>query len=308
MLCIAEYIAVETPKITTPKTNRSRVVASADRITPTKRKVNINLKQKVLLSGEGSDELFFGYDPFDAAHPASWIDRFVPPPFVRIARLASSKMPPSDKNMSLDFKLKRFLQGFDVASPARIACWMAPMTPVQISDLYGRTINEEEIYSEAYEIWEQSEAKNPVDRMGEFFTRLYLADDILMKTDRGSMRVGLELRAPLLDYDIAEFARKLPSAFKYQRGRRKLILKEVGKRLLPSSVVKRKKKGFGIPISAWMREFGGCGHTSGLFAVNDQKASAIWERHKNKKEDWRFACWNDLVMRFYAGNNREEKQ
>jgi len=254
----------------------------------------------VALTGDGADELFFGYDPFDAIAPTVIIDRFIPKPFINFARTLAAFIPKSDVNMSLDFKINRFLQGFEVEQSVRLPCWMAPMSPSEISNLFGRKIHAEEVYSEAYSIWNSSASNSIIDRMGEYFTRLYLADDILMKSDRASMRVGLELRSPFLSYDIADFIRKLPSSFKYQKGRRKLILKEVAKRILPNNIINRKKKGFGIPLSPWMRNISSENITVGLKKINFEKGQEMWKNHALGQKDWRYALWNDVVLNNYS--------
>jgi asparagine synthase (glutamine-hydrolysing) len=260
----------------------------------------------VALTGDGADELFFGYDPFDAVAPAAFIDKFIPRSLVGAAASAVARLPRSDKNMSFDFKLNRFLSGFEVDEPARLACWMAPMTPSQISYFFGRSVSPQEIYSEAFELWDRSKSKNPVDRMGEYFTRLYLADNILMKSDRASMRVSLELRSPFLCYDVVDFARRLPASFKYHKGQRKLILKQVAKRLLPADIVNRRKKGFGIPLSAWMRDMDPSLLHSGLWQVNREQSEKMWQDHVLKKQDWRYALWNDLVLNNYSQMHQQE--
>ena len=250
----------------------------------------------VALTGDGGDELFFGYDPFSAVQPAQKLAPLLLPPIRSALQAMTNLLPQSDNNMSLDFKLRRFLQGFEVSEPSRLAAWMAPLTPAQLSDLFGRPIREEEVYSEALAVWEDSKCTDPLDKMGEFFTRLYLADDILMKADRASMRVGLELRAPFLDYQIADFARTLPSSFKYNKGKRKFILKEVAARHLPPNIINRKKKGFGIPLSAWMRTVEPDSKGAGLSQINDEMTKRMRYEHKSRKKDWRYALWGDVVL------------
>src|SRR5207344_2253178 len=94
-----------------------------------------------------------------------------------------------------------------------------------------------ELYSEAIAAWEQSTADNDVDRTLEFFTRIYLPDDILTKVDRASMMVSMEVRAPFLDNDLVDFVRRIPHSFKYRAGRRKVLLKKALRGMLPPRII-----------------------------------------------------------------------
>jgi asparagine synthase (glutamine-hydrolysing) len=83
--------------------------------------------------------------------------------------------------------------------------------------------------------------------------RTYLCDDILTKVDRVSMMNSLEVRAPFLGKDIINFAYKeTPNSFRVARGRRKVLLKHLAKRILPSTLDIERKQGFSIPISTWL--------------------------------------------------------
>ncbi|MDO8264962.1 MAG: asparagine synthase C-terminal domain-containing protein, partial [Candidatus Parcubacteria bacterium] len=81
----------------------------------------------------------------------------------------------------------------------------------------------------------------------------YLQEDILMKTDRVSMAVGLEVRAPLLDHELVEFVNCIPNKFKLRGFTTKYIFKKLMENKIPKSIVYRSKKGFGIPIASWIR-------------------------------------------------------
>src|ERR1700756_1840452 len=81
----------------------------------------------------------------------------------------------------------------------------------------------------------------------QFYLRLYLPDDILVKVDRASMAFGLEARAPFLDIDLVNFVRRIPSEYKLRGRTTKYLLKEAARSLLPKEIVDRRKKGFGWP-------------------------------------------------------------
>jgi asparagine synthase (glutamine-hydrolysing) len=82
----------------------------------------------------------------------------------------------------------------------------------------------------------------------------YLPDDILVKVDRASMHVSLEVRAPLLDYRVIEFAWRVPFALKVQNGQAKWLLKHLLSKHIPPELVHRPKMGFDVPIANWLRE------------------------------------------------------
>lgn len=101
------------------------------------------------------------------------------------------------------------------------------------------------------EAFAASPGDDAVGRMMDFDVRTYLPDDILVKVDRMSMAHALETRAPFLDHKVVEFALGLPPDMKIRRGRTKWILRRIGRRYLPSGILRRPKQGFMVPLDAW---------------------------------------------------------
>jgi asparagine synthase (glutamine-hydrolysing) len=207
----------------------------------------------VALSGDGSDELFAGYDPFRALKPARLYSAVTGGKVNRTIRALAERLPVSHANMSLDFKLKRMLRGLSYTKQYWLPAWMGPLDPQEIGDLFGSKPDPEELYAEAIAAWNHPSAKNDVDRTIQFYVRLYLQDDILVKTDRASMMHRLEARCPFLDINVVDFARRIPASYKLRGGITKYILKEAVRGLIPDRIIDRPKKGFGIPIGNWFK-------------------------------------------------------
>jgi len=209
----------------------------------------------VALGGDGGDELFAGYDPMRALRSAELYSKIVPKPVhAGIRHLAARMLPVSHRNISFDFKVKRFLRGLTYAPKLWNSVWMGALEPKELTGLFNEPTNEEEIYSEAIEAWDRCAQPNIVDRALQFWTNLYLQDGILAKVDRASMMCSLEARSPFLDIEVVDLARRIPWQLKLRGGNTKWILKEALKPLLPKTIVDRPKKGFGMPIGRWLRE------------------------------------------------------
>lgn len=253
----------------------------------------------VALSGDGGDELLAGYDPFLALKPASLYDALVPGPVHRGMRRMAGMLPTSERNMSFDFKLKRVLMGLSSPSAAWLPTWMAPLEPEQVSAITGRRYTAEELYSEAIGLWTRDASQSLPDRALEFFTTFYLQDDILMKSDQATMLASLEGRAVFLDNDLVDFCRRLPIQFKLRGRTRKFLLRKLAERLLPSEIVNRKKKGFGIPLAAWLKHIPATPPMQSLGGLDLSWAGKAWNEHRAGHTDHRLFLWLWLSMQAF---------
>lgn len=249
----------------------------------------------VALSGDGGDELFAGYDPFQALTPARLYRFLVPRCLHRGLRRLADLLPISARNMSLDFKLRRTLAGLSYPPEMWNPVWLAPIEPAEMAELFDEPVRAEDLYDEAIALWNGGGSLG--ERTLEFYTNYYLQDDILMKVDRAAMMVSLESRAVFLDNDLVEFCRRLPYRFKYRNGTRKYLLKEALAPLLPPEVLARRKKGFGIPTAEWLRKMSALGFREDHFdLIPAAPMGRRWAEHRGGRADHRTALWSWLAL------------
>ena len=248
----------------------------------------------VALSGDGGDELFAGYDPFAALGLSRIIQLLVPKSLLRGWRSLADLMPISKANMSFDFRVRHGLSGLAYLSELWNPTWLAPLQLQEISDLFQQPVDVEDIYSEVLDNWRNSDCTNAGDKSLEFYTNFYLQDNILPKTDRASMLVSLEARAPFLDNDLVDFVRSLPYQLKYRHGNRKYLLKKSMAGILPPDILTRPKKGFGIPIAEWLRELPISPERLPL--ENSAWVQQRWRDHRDNKADHRLLLWGCLGL------------
>jgi asparagine synthase (glutamine-hydrolysing) len=207
---------------------------------------------KVILGGDGADELLAGY-PMFAAERAAGVFRRLPRSAQSLAGAAARRLPVDHRNFSFDFKIKQFLRGAAEPLPLAHQRWMGSFSGAEIAELCvgGGAIDVEEEHLHRAGLL--GGGTDPLSRSLALYQDTYLPEDILTKVDRASMACGLEVRAPFLDAKLVDFVHSLPPSYKYGRNRTKRLLKRAAVSRLPAAVLARPKKGFGIPVASWLR-------------------------------------------------------
>lgn len=262
----------------------------------------------VALGGDGGDELFAGYPTFQAEMFASWYKKF-PSCAKETFRKFTGRLPASRGNFSLEFKMKKFLEGADEPNIAhRHQKWLGTFSHDERSALFAKdvfgAIEEENIFEDTDRYmkgWEDVEIKNALLLL---YQRTYMMDEVLVKVDRASMANGLEVRAPFLDAGVVELANSLPYSFKHRGLTGKYILKKLMTGKLPPHIIHRQKKGFGVPIGRWfhneLKDF--CNsvlseegiNRSGI--LNARSVETLKNEHFSGTKDHRKKLWSLVIF------------
>jgi asparagine synthase (glutamine-hydrolysing) len=205
--------------------------------------------RKVVLSGEGGDELFAGYQTYAAARLGA---RGAAAAAV-IAPLVARR-PSSSRNLSLDFRLRRLARGAGLGALERHHAFKEILSPEARDALVepGRRGPADPLAVHRAR-WAETAGAPEIARLQDVDLGTFLADDLLLQTDRAGMAHGLEIRVPFLDPVVAELARVLPTAAKLRGLQTKAILRDAAAPLLPAEIVRGPKRGFVAPAAAWLR-------------------------------------------------------
>lgn len=264
----------------------------------------------VALGGDGGDEIFAGYPMYFGHRMARAY--LTLPRFVRqgLVEPAVNLLPVKTKNLSFDYRARRFVTASHYDEVGRHHVWFGSFTPADQEALLTEQVREAsdgDIYRDARRIFDECDSDDSTERAQCLDTNLYLAEGILTKVDRASMAVSLEVRAPYLDLRVAEYAASLPPRYKLHGYTSKYILKRAAKGLVPPFVWRRGKKGFGVPIAKWLKnELRPLAHDllapgrirqSGLF--NPQFVAQLLEEHDRGVANHRKLLWTLLSFELW---------
>ena len=202
---------------------------------------------KVVLSGEGGDELFGGYYTYVADRLAPRIGRAAP-----LLRPLVDRLPSSSGRVSFDYKAKRFVRGAHLPPVERHHAWKEIFSLDAQDALLSspRVTDPLDVYRARYV---ETEGSQELARLQDLDLGIYLVDDLLVKTDRASMAHSLEARVPFLDSEVAELALALETKQKVRGFSKKRLLRRAAAPLLPKEIIRGRKQGFSIPVAAWLR-------------------------------------------------------
>jgi asparagine synthase (glutamine-hydrolysing) len=205
--------------------------------------------RKVVLSGEGGDELFAGYQTYAAGRLGAGGAGVA----AALAPLAAA-LPSSSRRLSPDFRLRRLARGAGLGALERHHAFKEILSGPQRAALVaaGRRGTADPLAPHRAR-WAQTAGAPELARLQDVDLGTFLADDLLLQTDRAGMAHGLEIRVPFLDPVVAELALALPTSAKLRGLQTKAVLRDAAAPLLPPAVVRGPKRGFVAPAAAWLR-------------------------------------------------------
>jgi asparagine synthase (glutamine-hydrolysing) len=209
----------------------------------------------VALSGDGSDELFAGYERYRASRIANYYER-IPKSVRRPFEIPILSLSPRDQKRGLVNMGQRFVEGTRLPQEGHHIRWQYFIPPAERNRLYGRKLRDhinEEPLKLVDEMYKKSSGDDQLDHEQYVSCRMYLVDDILPKVDRMSMANSLEARVPYLDHKFVETVAQVPSSYRLKGLTTKYILKKAAEQLLPKEIVHRQKQGFSVPMKQWLR-------------------------------------------------------
>ncbi len=210
---------------------------------------------KVVLSGEGGDEVFAGYETYLAGKLAALYRRL--PGVVARGLLPAvvRRLPVSHAKVSFDYKAKRFIAGATLPLADGHFWWKVVLSEAAQAELCVAAARDPHLETAALyrAAAERAGSEDWLARLQAIDAHIYLPDDILTKADRMSMAHSLEARVPYLDTRLVELAARLPSDVKLRRFSKKWILKRALADYVPPAILQAKKRGFNVPVATWLR-------------------------------------------------------
>jgi asparagine synthase (glutamine-hydrolysing) len=254
-------------------------------------------KVTVALAGDGGDESFGGYQKYRTEMIENRVRQSIPRPILRLLKQLSAGADSGVRKKAGSLAASALSN-----SGAGFYRTNTFITDEQLHDLladaFGQGCRGYDPADYTLKYWNHLQGADHVSRMLYTDLKTYLPGDILVKVDRTSMAHSLEIRAPLLDHSIIEYAASLPSRWKIEGQQKKVILRKAFSTLLPEDFLARRKQGFTVPLSSWFR--GELKPLAEQFLLNNRdldhffRADTIkrlWQQHQDRKADHATLLW-----------------
>ncbi len=265
----------------------------------------------VALGGDGSDELWCGYEHYIGFNGASLYNRI--PAFLRrgLIEPVCRRLPASSGYVNLRLASETFLRSAAQPDWLRIQSMLTACTPDMQRRLLSRGdtsfLDIDRLYAPTREAYDEQPGAVPLHRAACTYVRGFLLDDILVKVDRCSMLNSLEVRAPFLDRGVAEFTARLPMNCKLRGFKRKYLLKKAFADLLPEEILRRNKRGFQIPVAHWLRgrmrplmeDLLGRDSLAADGWFNADEVRRLMDDHISGRRDLRVPLWTLMVFQLW---------
>ncbi|MBZ2167681.1 asparagine synthase (glutamine-hydrolyzing) [Marinobacter sp. F4216] len=263
----------------------------------------------VALTGDGGDEIFAGYQKY----ATDWRETQLRNKFPSAFRTVMGQLAPALRKVPNKY-LRRAGSLMHSLSLDPAKAFYVTNTSLDdhiwqllLNDDFRQTLGDyhpSELTEYAYH---QRDSKDHLSRLLYTDMHTYLPGDILVKADRMSMANSLELRSPLLDYRIIEFANRLPSALKFHKGDKKIVLRKALSPLLPPEILNRKKMGFSTPLAQWLRGELKAIAEDYLFHKGEGLAQLfrkdhvklVWDQHQKGLFDHSAVLWTMLMYEIW---------
>jgi asparagine synthase (glutamine-hydrolysing) len=262
---------------------------------------------KVVLSGDGGDELFGGYETFLAQEKAHTWDAL--PTWVRngVLNPVLDALPPTSAKKGFINKAKRFAEGAGFDASLGHARWRLFLNGEARRRLFVEPAYrqlETPVEAHIQKLNAEAAALDARDRALYVDFKSYLVDNCLTKVDRMSMACSIEARVPLLDKEVVELAFRMPSKLKYNASETKILLKRVAARHVPGECIYRPKQGFSIPIKSWLKDefkdlmdnYLGAERIEAGGIFNVAEVSRLKQEHLNNRANHSHILWSLLVF------------
>jgi len=211
---------------------------------------------KVVLSGDGADEMFAGYDTYKADryyHVARHLPRFLK---TRLSEYFKNRALLDRGKLGPRFRIGQFLHGCCHSPDRAHYAWRQVFTPLERVAILGEShrdlVFDTDPFVRFERYYREAEGLHWLDRHLYVDCMTWLTDDILVKVDRSSMFHSLEARNPYLDFELAQYAASIPTEYKMRGTETKYILKKALADVLPRFVLEKRKSGFNAPINRWL--------------------------------------------------------